>query len=291
MKKREAGKRKSRKFVLGYIYSEKRPKEDEKIFMKIAKKKGIELVMFNIIGKINEKDFEEKAKRCDVIFNNSAEEFAEEIVKTFEELGKKVVDSSKNSYYPEDKWIFYLECRKNKIPVPETILLSENVSAAKKELEEFDRWPAILKRVTGTQGQYVELAKNAEEAERIIKRFWKKGSEKLPIIAQEFINSPSYRVTLIGNDIVQTAIKDGKRWKKTGVYEKKITKFKPDEDVTRISKKLARLTKIKVCGIDLLKKNGKWVVLEINAEPAFDFFASQREVLIEDVIEYLVKNY
>jgi len=37
---------------------------------------------------------------------------------------------------------------------------------------------------------------------------------KLPIIAQEFIKSPSYRVTVIGNKIVQTTLKqtmlDGK---------------------------------------------------------------------------------
>lgn len=281
---------KARRAVIGYIYSERKLKEDEKIFLKLSKKKNIELVMFNIIGKIDEKEFEEKAKRCDIIFNNSAEEFAQEIVKTFEELGKKVIDSSKVASFPEDKWIFYLECRKNRIPTPETILLSENLNSAKEELRKFKKWPVVLKRITGTCGDYVELASNANEAERIIKKFWKKGAEKLPVIAQEFCNSPCYRITLIEDRIVQGAVKDGSNWKKTGVQEKKIDRLKIDRDVEKIARKVAKMTGIKISGIDFLKKDGKWLVLEINAVPAFDFFANQRESLIGQVLDYLKKE-
>ena len=50
-------------------------------------------------------------------------------------------------------------------------------------------------------GEYVGKAKGMGEAEELIKKFWKKGAEKLPIIAQEFVKSPSYRVTVIGNRI------------------------------------------------------------------------------------------
>ena len=281
---------KSKKFILGYIYSDRKLDKDEKTFLKVANKNNVELVMFNIIDKINEKELEEKAKRCDIIFNNSSELFAEEIVKTFEQLGKRVVDSSKVANYPEDKWIFYMECRKNKIPTPETILLSENVNAAKKELEEFNRWPIIIKRVEGTHGEYVDKAYNHREAEKIIKRFWKKGSERLPIIAQEFIvSSPSYRVTLIGDKIVQTAIKNAKGWKKTGVYEKRIERFKLDKKLVEIAKKVSRMTGIKIIGIDLLKKNGEWLVLEVNAQPGLDFFSVDEEKIVQEIINFLKK--
>lgn len=281
--------KKKGKFVLGYIYSDRKLGKDEKTFLKVAKKKNIELVMFNIIDKINETEMEDNAKRCNIIFNNSAENFSEEIVKTFEQLGKKVVDSSRVANYPEDKWIFYVECRKRKIPTPETILLSENINAARKELEEFNRWPVIIKRVEGTHGEYVDKADNLSEAERIMKRFWKKGSEKLPIIAQEFINSPSYRVTMIGGKIVQTAIKNAKGWKRTGVYEKRIERFKVDKKLLELSKKIAKMTGIQVCGIDLLKRNREWVLLEVNAQPGLDFFSNEEEKLVTEVINYLRK--
>ena len=197
-----------KKMVLGYIYGERNLGKDEKAFIKIAKRKNVELVMFNIAKNIDEENLEEKAKRCDIIFNNSGDEFAFEIIKTFEALGKKVIDSSRTYYYPEDKWIFSIECKRNKIPIPRTILLSENISKARKELKDFNNWPVILKRVSGTWGQYVEKADTVEEAEVIMKKFWGKGKERLPIIAQQFIRSPSYRVTLIKGKVVQTALKE-----------------------------------------------------------------------------------
>jgi len=279
--------KKRHKFTLGYIYGEQNLGKDEEAFIKLAKKKKIELVMFNIYKKITEAELEEKAKKCDIIFNNSAEEFAYEIIKTLEALGKKVIDSSQTYYYTEDKWIFALRCRENNIPTPETILLSENINIARKNLKEFAHWPVILKRIEGTMGQYVEKADNLKQAEEIIHKFWVKGNEKLPIIAQEIIYSPSYRVTTIGGKIVQTALKESKGWKCTGVYEKDFKKFEIDKVLEKIIKKTAKLFKINICGIDLLKKEGKWVVLEINSTPAFDFFENEREMLIGNVLDFL----
>lgn len=279
-----------KKKVIGYIYCENKLGKDEISFLKQAKKRNIELVMFNVCKDIDETEIEKKAKRCDLIFNNSAEEFAWELVKTLEELGKKVIDSSKTYYFTEDKWILSLACKENDIPCPETILLSEHLNIAKKELHEFNHWPVILKRIEGTCGEYVAKANNLHEAEKIILKFWKKGSHRLPIIAQEMILSPCYRVTIIGNEIVQTAIKNANGWKKTGVYEQKIEKFKIDNNLKNIAKKIIKICKINVCGIDLVKKDNKWYVLEVNSTPAFDFFESEREMLIGKVLDLLIKK-
>ncbi len=276
-----------KKLVLGYIFYERNLGKDEDAFIKLAKKKNIKLVMFNVSKNIDESEIEKKAKKCDIILNNSAEEFAIEIVKTIEELGKKVIDSSRVYYFIEDKWMFFLMCKKHNIPCPETILLSENIPTAKKELENFKRWPVILKRIEGTQGNYVEKAENVNQAEKIIEKFWKKGNERIPIIAQEFIKSPSYRVTLLNKEVIQTAIKENKGWKCTGVYGKKFRKFEIDKKLKKILNKLFNAIDIKVCGIDLLKKNNKWMVLEANSTPAFDFFEDEREILIGKVLDFL----
>ncbi len=279
-----------KKVVMGYIFCERSPGKDEEIFLKEAKKRNIELVMFNICKKFNEKELEKKAKRCKIIFNNSAEDYAPEFVKTMEELGKKVIDSSRACYYHEDKWMFFLDCKKNKIPTPETILLSEDINAAKEELKEFGRWPVILKRVFGTQGEFVDKADNIEQTERIIEKFWRKGSEKAPIIAQEFIRSNCYRVMVIDKKIVQTALKSNRGWKSTGVYAKKIKRFRVGKKLEKIINKVVEAVHIKVCGIDLLKKNNKWYVLEVNSAPAFDFFEKEREKLIGMVLDLLLKE-
>jgi len=126
------------KTSIGYIFwGEEKLDKDFKIFKKIAKKKNIELIPFNLAKNLNQKEIELKAKKCDIIFNDCSEEFAIELTKTLESLGKKVVDSSKTYYYLEDKWIFFLKCKKHKIPTLNTILLSENINLAKKELKDF----------------------------------------------------------------------------------------------------------------------------------------------------------
>jgi len=275
---------------VGIIYSGKNPGKDEKLFQKLAKKKNIEIIFVNISKEIDELALGEKLKNCKVVYNNTAEDFGVEYAKTMESLGKKVIDPPKVFYFTEDKWMFFLKCKKHNISTPETVLLCENISIAKKELKKFAHWPVILKRISGTMGEYVEQANNLEHAEYIIRKFWKKGAEKLPIIAQEMIKSPSYRVTVIGGKIVQTALKENKAgWKSTGVYEKKFKKFLIDKELKKIINKLIRISGIQICGVDLLKKNGKWVVLEINSEPAFDFFENERGKLISLTLNLLKK--
>ena len=275
---------------MGYIFCDKKLGKDELAFLKQAKKKNIELILFNTEENLSEKKIKERAKPCKIFFNNSAEEIAIELTKTLEELGKKVIEPSKVYFYIEDKWMFYLKCKESKIPVPETILLSENEKSIELELKKFNKWPVILKTIEGTIGQFVEKADNPKQAISIIKRFWKKASERVPIIAQEFILSPSYRATIINKEIVQTAIKQSKRWESTGVYEKKFKQFKPDKQLEIIVKKLSKATNMKIFGLDLLKKDNQWLALEINAEPGLDFFQNQRDELISKILDFLKKQ-
>ena len=110
-----------KKPVIGIIYSGRKFGKDEKIFSKLSKKKNIELKTINISKEIDEQQLHKKIINCDIIYNTTAEDFSIELIKTIEEWGKKIIDSSEAYYYIEDKWMFYLKCKKHKIPVPETI--------------------------------------------------------------------------------------------------------------------------------------------------------------------------
>jgi ribosomal protein S6--L-glutamate ligase len=158
---------------------------------------------------------------------------------------------------------------------------------ARAELKEFGKWPVILKRIYGTRGQWVERADSLDEGVAKVKAFWAKDADKLPIIGQEFIKSFSYRVTIINGKIIQTAIKKSNRWKCTGVYIKKVEKFKVDAKLRKILKKVIKTMKIGICGVDLLKKGKEWVVLEVNAEPGLDFIDGEQEMLVGKVLDYL----
>jgi len=277
--------------TIGYIFDSFDKDIRDEPFINIAKKKKINIVPFNLRDEFSEEEIEKKAEECGIIFNNTAGYGALEIVKTLEELGKKIVDGSKIYYYSEDKWMFYLKCMKNKIPTPETILLSEDINSVKKELENFNHWPVVLKRVEGEMGEFVEKADNMKEVIEVLKRFWDGWKNiRIPIIAQELVKSCSYRVTVLDGKIIQTALKDGHGWKATGEYAKKFEKFEVDEDLEKLVNKIARIAGIKICGIDFLKKDGKWLALEVNAEPAFDFFENEYPKIVEEVLDFIIKE-
>ena len=273
------------------MYTSKKIGREERLFLQEAKKRNMSIQLINLFKKFNEEEFEQQIKACNVIYNNTAEEFVLEPLKTIEELGKKVIDNSKLYYYTEDKWMFYIKCKEHKIPTPETILLTNNLSMVRAELKEFGRWPVIIKRIYGTCGQYVERADNLKEALVIVKRFWAKDCDKIPFIAQEFIKSYSYRVTIINNKIVQTAIKKSNRWKCTGLNSRSCDKFKVSKDLKQIINKTMQVVKINICGIDLLKKGDKWVVLEVNSDPGLDFIQSEEKKMIGKVLDFIKLYY
>lgn len=279
-----------KKEVIGYIFNESRLRKDEEAFLKVAAKKRVDLVLINTAKEIKEDELEEMIKMCSLVFNNSGEDISIEVAKTIESCGKKVIDKPETLYGTEDKWLFYIKCRKHKIPTPETILLSENLRLARCELEEFGRWPVVLKRISGTMGEYVEKAENVNEAEKIILDFWRKGSERLPVVAQELIHSPCYRVLAVGGKIIQSLVKEARGWKATGVYAKNFRKIKADASLRHIVKKVLKMSGINICGIDLVKKDRKWMVLEVNSVPAFDFFEDEREKVIGQVLDFLKKK-
>lgn len=280
-----------KKKTVGIICCGRELAKEGKTFLELAKKKDIRIIMINLSDKLDIKSLKRKIKKCDIIYNSIWDDLSIELTKTIEEWGKKIFESSRSYYYTEDKWMFYVKCKKHKIPTPDTILLSENINNAKRELKEFGRWPVVLKRISGTMGEYVGKAKGMGEAEALMKKFWKKGSEKLPIIAQEFVKSPSYRVTLIGNKIVQTALKRNRAgWKATGVYAKKFEHFEVNAGLKRLIRKLMKFIDIKICGVDMFKRDGKWLLLEVNAQPSLDFFEEEREKMVERVLDFLIKE-
>lgn len=275
---------------IGYIFYGTKFGVDETNFLKLAREKNVKLVMFNIYKKIDLKKWKKKAKSCEIIYNNSGEEKAIKYVKLFEKWGCRVIESSRSYYREENKWGIYLRCKKNKIPTPRTTLLPNNIESSLKKLQSFDEWPVILKKIYGCQGTFVSKAENIEQAEEILKRFNKSANTTWPTIAQRFVPSPSYRVLTIDKKIVQTAIKDKGSWKKTGVYTKTFKKIKMTKSLYRVVKKIIKNSEIRVCGIDLLKRNGRWYILELNGQPCLGFFEEERKMLINKILNLLIKE-
>ncbi len=275
--------------TIGFITNQRLPDKEDERFLRIAEKVGVNLIVFNAAEKFNLKQIEREADKCDIIFNDEADHLGLEIAKTLETLGYKVIELSKTYYYTEDKWLFYLKCLKNEIPVPKTTLLSTDLVSIRQELKSFNKFPVVIKRVQGFHGEFVDKGDDVDEAVAVIKRFWEKGEDRFPVLAQEFVDSDSYRVMTIGDKVVQTARKKSAGWKKTGTSSSRFWKFKIDNELKEMLDKLMKIIDITVCGFDFAKKNGKWVVIEANAEPSFKFFDCEYDLMIEKSLKYLKK--
>jgi glutathione synthase/RimK-type ligase-like ATP-grasp enzyme len=63
-----------------------------------------------------------------------------------------------------------------------------------------------------------------------------------------------------------------------------------DRKLERILKKVMKIVDIKICGVDMFKRDGKWLLIEVNSQPSLDFFEEEREKLTETVLNILIKG-
>ena len=109
------------KSVLGILISGREIPETTQRLVTLAKESFMEVLILNITSEVSQEDLE-KMIVCDIIFNDSGEEYAMNYIKIFENIGIPVVESSK-ALFQESKWNFYKICMKNDIPAPKSILL------------------------------------------------------------------------------------------------------------------------------------------------------------------------
>jgi glutathione synthase/RimK-type ligase-like ATP-grasp enzyme len=283
-----------KRYTIGYVYPESDNCLDDKFLIKLLKKK-FNLILFPLEKQIEEKQIEEQAKACRLIFNNSIYEpftwDGIELSKTFEEFGVKVINPSRSFYYQEDKWVFYLECLKNKIPTPLTYLISKKLNEKKIKKILMDG-PMVIKAIFSDKGICVERAKTFEEFEDKLQKIINR-APTTPIIAQKYIEhgNISYKVLLIGNKVVQSVVIRGKSWEQTGMKEtENYRTFKPDKKLKEICEKASKAFGMKWCSLDLVKQNNDWYLIEVNGCPAVDFIYNDMERLGNMLINFLYKE-
>ena len=260
-------------------------------------KKKFDLVLFPIHEDIEYNSLKKRSNNIKVVINTAGDMpntyDSLEIVKTFEGLGKHVIDSSKSFYYREDKWLFYQTCIKNHLPTPVTHYIPRNINMSRQKLRHIlEDGPVVFKGAFSDTGRAVKRALNYNEAEKVIKELRKK-IYIMPIVAQRYIphGKVSYRVTLAGNNIIQSVIKYGKTWKEGKLFWKneKYRLFKVDKKLESLCRKTAKVFGIEWCGIDLLKDEAEnWYIIEINSCPSMDFVLKDMRRSNKELVKYLL---
>jgi len=268
----------------------------EKHLLPILKEK-FDVVLFPIQTDIDYITLRDQAKSVGIILNTAGDMpntyDSLEIAKTFEKLGKHVIDSTRSFYYNEDKWQFYLICVKHNLPTPVTYYIPRDIGNSAKLRQILAEGPVVFKGIFSDTGKAVKKAMNYEEALKVIASLHKKIG-LMPIVAQRYIphGKVSYRVTLAGDKIIQAIVKYGKNWKEGKLYAKneKYRLFKPDKKLSKLCRKTAKVFGLEWCGIDLMRDaNGKWYLIEVNSCPSMDFVLSDMQRANKELVNYLVK--
>jgi ribosomal protein S6--L-glutamate ligase len=285
-----------KKLPIGVICTPKLNSTEKNLFPVL--KERFDLILFPIEKDIDYAYLKKQSENIKLILNTAGDMpntyDALEIVKTFENLGKRVIDSSKSFYYREDKWMFYQVCLKNKLPTPITYYIPRNITISKEKLRKIlEEGPVVFKGAFSDTGRAVKRALNFEEALKVIKELRKK-INIMPIVAQKYIyhGKISYRVTLAGNKIIQSIIKYGKTWKEGKLFWKneKYRLFKVDKDLKKLCEKTAKVFGLEWCGIDLIRdEKGNWFIIEVNSCPSMDFVLKDMKRSNKELTKYLHK--
>jgi len=285
-----------KKYTIGYVYPESDKSLDDKVLIKLLKKR-FNVILFPLEKQIDQKLIECQAKSCKLILNNAVYEpytwEAIELSKSFEEFGVKVINPSHSFYYQEDKWMFYLECLEHKIPTPLTFLIPKEMNYKKEQIKKtLSEGPIVIKAVFSDKGLCVERAKTFEEFNHKLKKIVNKNPIS-PVIAQKYIKNDgvSYRVTLIGNKVIQGIVKRGKSWEHTGMKETENYRiFKLDEELKKLCEKASKAYGMKWCGLDLIKNGEKWYIIEANSSPAISFISKDMERVGKTLVNHLYQE-
>jgi glutathione synthase/RimK-type ligase-like ATP-grasp enzyme len=279
--------------AIAYIYASKRITPEERAIFDYARRWRIKVLPINAVRHYSEKKLSLIAKKCRTAILNSAEPMSLEMAKVLEYYGTKIIDPTHSFYYSENKWMFYVKCRRHRLPTPRTILVPYNIVNAREELKKFilKSGAVIVKRVDSDNGDCVEKAKNVKEAMKIIKKI--RNRVHVPIIAQEYIREchKVFRVLIVGDKIIQSIYKRSKGWKCTGNYFRdNAPTFKVTPSLKKMCLRAARFLNLPWCGFDIMRKNGGWVFIEANSSPALNFITEDIPRLCQELFKFAVKT-
>jgi len=255
-----------------------------KRFIEEAKKAKVKLDAFDKED-LAKKNFKIDISRYDTLFFRQSFPYEKEIfnlAKEFVKAGKKVIDEPK---ILEDviagKWRGYKKLEKAGFPTIQSFLLKDDFN-----FKILNSKPYIIKWIYGLKGKEVFLVENENQLSSIIKKF-----PKEELIVQDFIKADyEYKVITVGYKSVPVVLRfkmedEGFR---VNFDDYQVIKKGDALEVVSIAEKASRVLKRELAKVDILEKDGKLYVLEVNRWPGLKNFEENTKYnLTRDFVSYL----
>ncbi len=220
-------------------------------------------------------------------------------------LGDKINFPQQKAWELADKFKSHIFLSKNDIKTPRSglILAEESIESIAQEIGGF---PCVIKKTTGGNGKMVEIVSNKGQCLDFINAMKENISADHPFprifsfLLQELIKESKgvdYRALCVGGEILglMKRISQGDSFKANFSLGGLIEQVDMIEEIKAISRKIMKKTGLLIAGIDFIKSQKGYQVLEINTSPQFKGFEQVTNInvagkVIEEIIERIHNN-
>lgn len=213
-----------------------------------------------------------------------------EISQFLEELGVKIVNSSKSMKQSRNKWCTHLELSKNKIKVPFT-LYSGKCNESYSEIEEILGQKFVVKGIYGSKGEEVFLVEDEISFNEAVEKLKEYG-----VIYQEFIESSigrDIRVHVIGGKVAASILRSSESdFRSNYSLGGQAIKYSINEEIEKIAVKAADTVGLNIAGVDVLFGENGPVICEVNANAGFRTVWKCTDISIpREIMKYIKEKF
>jgi glutathione synthase/RimK-type ligase-like ATP-grasp enzyme len=257
--------------------------------VKEAKGKKLEVRVMDIQDLIAV-NFKVQANGFDILYvrnpylNQSAQYLPNiiKLAKTFKAAGKRVVDANISSgFLGKGKWKDYQVLKKAGLPIPETYKYEQKIKFSKTHPKSY-----FLKWIYGFRGKGIFTVKS-DMGESLIPN----NVAKAELMHQEFIVSDyEYKVMCVGYKSLPVVLKFGMdKMLRPDFKNFKVLKKTTCNNVVALAEKSAKVLGRELSKIDILEKDGKFYILEVNRFPGFKSFEQLTKFNVaKEFLKYLM---
>lgn len=213
------------------------------------------------------------------------------LAKELENKGVKVLNSSEAIKICDSKILTYLYLKDKNILMPETKILPFKFSNLQYDdfsfLNGINSFPLVLKEEFGSQGQQVSLIYNKEE---IIAKL-NKSSQRFLI--QEYIECDGRDIRVfVCNKKALCAMErhNPKDFRSNCFSGGKGKEVVLDKNMAKIAEKATKALRLDFAGVDLINKDGKYYLIEVNSNPLINHIEKVCNISVGFEIGKIIKG-
>ena len=219
------------------------------------------------------------------------------LAERLESQGIRLFNNSRAINLCDNKILMYQELAKHQIKIPKTLVAPKTfeglgytnlafVEQAGKELG----WPLIIKEAYGSFGEQVYLAKDMNDANKIIS-----GIGYHDFLMQEFVASSKgkdVRINVVGHKVAASMLRENRNDFRSNISNGGLgVGFTPEQRYIDIAIKATKALGLDFAGVDVLFGEDGPIICEVNSNPQFASTLSATGINLADYIaDYILRQ-